>query len=406
MDLYVFNPENDLALANFGKNFIPPRSALTMRDDLAVLPLWWAGCGDAVLVPSAEAACRFAAGYGGWIPDVQWVSDAAVSGLQAVSPWGWSPLFVNEMRKSGCPDRLLPDDDWLATYRILSGRRQAVDLLEALIRDEAFGRQWRDRLCGRSYYCTSEADIMRCLSAYGDTILKAPWSGSGKGLRLGRGGYVPPLVGWCRRLLEEQGGVVVEPLYDRKFDFAYEYFVEADRVVYKGLSVFATTLRGTYGGNWVAPERVKEKWLSAYVPEDLQAGLRQAQAEWLSRRLCGKYQGWLGIDMMCCVSPQTGGYVVHPCVEINLRRTMGVVSLYLSRYLHPRSQAYFSITYDKRDGALSADHDRQQVAEPLGMEEAKIRKGYLSLTPVYGHTHYRAALHVADHDLSGLIVSE
>jgi len=41
--MYLFNPENDLALANFSLNYTPPASAIRMAEELAVLPIWYAG---------------------------------------------------------------------------------------------------------------------------------------------------------------------------------------------------------------------------------------------------------------------------------------------------------------------------------------------------------------------------
>jgi len=40
------------------------------------------------------------------------------------------------------------------------------------------------------------------------------------------------------------------------------------------------------------------------------------------------YRGPFGLDMM--VVKGDGGFLLHPCVEINLRRTMGHVALLLS----------------------------------------------------------------------------
>jgi hypothetical protein len=41
----------------------------------------------------------------------------------------------------------------------------------------------------------------------------------------------------------------------------------------------------------------------------------------------GKYQGPFGIDMMVVSTADKDGFLLHPCVEINLRRTMGHVAL-------------------------------------------------------------------------------
>ena len=40
-----------------------------------------------------------------------------------------------------------------------------------------------------------------------------------------------------------------------------------------------------------------------------------------------KYQGPLGVDMMIVAGAEGQGFLLHPCVEINLRRTMGHVAL-------------------------------------------------------------------------------
>ena len=47
-------------------------------------------------------------------------------------------------------------------------------------------------------------------------------------------------------------------------------------------------------------------------------------------RLKGKYKGPLGVDMMIVKDYLAGGYFLHPCVEVNLRRTMGHVALSIS----------------------------------------------------------------------------
>jgi hypothetical protein len=42
------------------------------------------------------------------------------------------------------------------------------------------------------------------------------------------------------------------------------------------------------------------------------------------------YTGPFGIDMMIVARPDRQGLLLHPCVEINVRRTMGHVALSLS----------------------------------------------------------------------------
>ena len=51
--LYIFNPEHDLALASGETNYMAPASARRMASELALLPMWYAEEGSAVLAPSA-----------------------------------------------------------------------------------------------------------------------------------------------------------------------------------------------------------------------------------------------------------------------------------------------------------------------------------------------------------------
>ena len=47
--------------------------------------------------------------------------------------------------------------------------------------------------------------------------------------------------------------------------------------------------------------------------------------------LLGSYRGPFGVDMMVVPRPDANGFLLHPCVEINLRRTMGHVALAIGR---------------------------------------------------------------------------
>ena len=46
--------------------------------------------------------------------------------------------------------------------------------------------------------------------------------------------------------------------------------------------------------------------------------------------LSGRYTGPFGVDMMVVRHADGAGHSIHPCVELNLRRTMGHVALHLT----------------------------------------------------------------------------
>ena len=144
-------------------------------------------------------------------------------------------------------------------------------------------------------------------------------------------------MAWVTNILKAQGSIMAEPYYNKVRDFGMEFEADAEgRIHYLGLSLFHT-VNGAYEGNILATEAVKREMISRYVSVCLLDSIKQKITEQL--RLLG-YVGPFGIDMMI-VKPGEGNHNsqlsivncqlgLHPCVEINLRRTMGHVALSIS----------------------------------------------------------------------------
>ena len=127
---------------------------------------------------------------------------------------------------------------------------------------------------------------------------------------------------------------MVEPLYNKVKDFGMEFFSDGEgHVNYLGLSLFHTE-NGAYTGNVLATEKVKQEIISRYIPTELLKNVQEKICQELGETYRGKYRGPFGIDMMAVHNGQwsmvNGQCSLHPCVEINLRRTMGHVALALS----------------------------------------------------------------------------
>lgn len=390
MKLFVFNPENDLALANNQWNFIAPASARKMRQDLETLPVWWTSTDDRVWVSrnpehhyfkSLKLEDRFTV-----FPGEDSVSQ--------VAPWGWSPLLAAQLRQAGVDASLLPDEAGMNTLREYSGRAYAVSVLEQLRAAASAHPKWADSLCGRSFFCTSIGQIEELFRQYPHTILKALWSGSGKGLRLGTSSLEAPLTGWCSRLIREQGGVVVEPLYNKVCDLACEFYSDGQgHVYYEGLSLFTTTHQCAYSGNRVAKEVEKEDALSEWLDLRLLDWVSCELIHILQSGPARTYTGPLGVDMMVCRSDD-GAFLLHPCVEINLRMTMGMVALRLQKWLSDGVEGRFYIDYSADSSVLNQRAREDASRRPPLFRDGKMVSGCLPLTPVYSDTCYRACLEI------------
>ena len=328
MTLHIFNPEHDLALACNMKNFTAPHAARALRAGLGFIPVLWAKPGDCVLVEDADyaakaykrlmgKACRPSA-------EVMFVEKEQLDSLAVsdVEPWGWDTAVRNTLLRCGVDKRCLPDLVTMDAVRTLSHRSFARELLLEL-------RRLPDTV-GEAFLCRSMGDIAPIVDRYGSVIVKAPWSSSGRGLRFVTELGEPHLMGWLNNMLKAQGCLMVEPYQKKVKDFGMEFWSDGEgRVTYQGLSLFQT-VNGAYTGNLLATENAKLEIITRYIPETLIELVKVNVKNFLGARLKHIYRGPLGIDMMIVPRTDKEGFLIHPCVEINLRRTMGHVAIQLA----------------------------------------------------------------------------
>jgi len=291
MVLHVFNPSHDEALAAASPYYTPRPAARRMEAELARLPDLWRAEEDAVFDLSERT------------PFAAW------DRVERIEPWGWDARLSHLLRKRGAPERLLPTDAALAHIRRLSSRETAVRLL-SLVRADVAGT------VGESRFCRDLSGIRP-----GD-VLKAPWSCSGRGVFRAA---TDPGLRRAARILRKQGGIAAESYVAHEQDFAMEFFYQDGVLRYEGLSLFRTSASGAYVGNVVAAENELRRRLLGddAALAHIYNKVCRAVCRHLPPLLGEDYEGPLGIDMMLC------GGRIHPCVEINLRQTMGRVALRL-----------------------------------------------------------------------------
>lgn len=396
MRIHLFNPDNDLALANGDTHYLPPRNVRRMALDLAMLPAWWAEDGDAVMLPEGYPKYHLEQ-HSNKITiklDTEWITDEETLPYAPLSPWGWNAALIRRLALRGASPDHLPSAEQMEAIRRLSSRASAVEVL-GNVRNSL--QRENHPLTGESWMCHTDEEVERCIDAHLHTMLKAPWSGSGKGLRRGtRGGYRPPLSGWCTHLLTRQGGVVVEPLYNKVCDFAMEFHLaEGDgEAAFVGYSLFVTNANGAYEGNLLMSDAEIEQHLTSFVPLGTLHAVRGVLLDELSRLLRHDYHGYVGVDMMVCADDADGSFRLHPCVEINLRMNMGVVShLLYERLVMPGAKGRFVVEYYPTPEALGNTHRRRTEELPLQLSaDGHICSGYLPLTPIGRETQYVAAM--------------
>ena len=289
--IYIFNPEHDLCIANGDENFVPPRSAMGFAKENTDL---------------SKHLRR---------PNKQ---------RRPIIPWGWNHSLKKRLINEGVDPAILPSEEELQFIRTHSRREFALDVHSRLCCEDS-------QVIGPDYriIATSLSEIKSFLSANDSAVLKSPLSGSGKGIRFVRERLSESDEGWCRRTLDKQGSVIVERRFEIIKECAMLFECHHDGIDFIGYSQFESK-NGAYSRNILASNEDIEDMIAGYIPRDTLIAIREDLTAILADTLAGHYEGFLGVDQMIC---QTDSPVFIPVSEINLRMTMGLIAR--NQYDHP-----------------------------------------------------------------------
>lgn len=309
MILCIFNPEHDLCLGNGDKNFVPPASALRFAREQAGLMAGLYG---------TETRCMGAMDFGPW----------ALEDVDEVVMWGVDSRTVAVLKKAGMPEGWMPSDEMVVRVRRLQHRRESLSLQQEV-----------DALWGDSAPSAASRmdEIEERLETEVDVVLKAPWSGAGRGLRWLRGKLSEHDRMWARKVMRQQDCVMVEPRRKVVLDYAREYWVGDDGPEYIGYSLFGTE-NGVYRGNTILTETQIEQRLEEASTAERVALTNSHVDAWVRAKLADCYRGPLGVDLYVDDRglPHVG--------EVNLRHTMGMLAVAEARGDHGLLAQYLTKT--------------------------------------------------------------
>jgi hypothetical protein len=404
-ELHLFNPGHEMEILYSKSHYTQPYTVQKMCADLELLPIWYAGAGTYTLVRNNKATQFIASLPREFKPNL---SSPMVLSLMMkelyrrrkaemkpnlphleAACWGISPRSISvfhEMQQAGM-DIDVPE--WKDELTDLTRRQTSAEALKKLlaifpITPAPEIPQFFSDLEGIEKYLKEHRPPY---------VMKTPFSSSGKGLFwLNENSLDTRVTGWINGVLKKQSAVSIEPVLDKIFDFAAEFYADGKgEISYVGLSVFETQ-QGQFVGCMVGTQENLMKRLNEYISaEDYMYLVEQVRV--VLKEICGtKYKGYMGVDMMIYNTPD-GNYAVHPFVELNLRYTIGLIAMQFSRqFVHPESQGMLRIVYYVY--AAYKEHLKMMEASPVTIEDGKIRSGYYLLCPVNKDTHYLAIVDI------------
>ena len=196
----------------------------------------------------------------------------------------------HELLKRGIAASLLPSEEEIAIIRELQHRSTILPLQPDCHAVHTLG------------------EMEALLSEREHWVMKAPWSGAGRGLRWVHGTLTDIDRDWLLKTVEHQRCVIAEPRRDVVADLALEYM----NGIFIGYSYFKTG-SGVYKENIAMTDDEIERTFPVLAA-------RQRVEPWLNENIWSRYRGPLGVDLM--VDAQGQVFVS----EINFRHTMGMVA--------------------------------------------------------------------------------
>lgn len=368
-----------------------PQAIRWLAQDLALLPIWYAEPGSSVLVVQNSDKA-----YYDYLKDlfdldtfllIESDTDFTKLDLQPY-PWGWNLAVRRKFERLGFAEIRLKSTQEIDVVRNLSSRVWMRLLLNSLPLNSS--------LCGESEVLRNLDDLLSVAIDFERFLLKAPFSGSGRGLKWCRYGLDKASLSWFDNTIKQQKAVIAEPIYERVEDFAMEFeILDSAQIDFIGYSYFKTTDNGVYLGNHLLSDdefclRIEHE----YFEDGFLLSVRQQLMQVLLAHYGQGYRGVLGVDMMVCKA-NDGSFKLHPCVEVNLRMNMGVVARrFYERYVSQGKQGSFAVDFSKTKGEALALHLERQKKHPLVLEEGKIVSGYLSLSAITSESRCQAWVRV------------
>lgn len=320
--LYVFNPETDYALASDREYYTAPASIIELRKKEALLPAIYAQLGDAILLLDDPM---------GSIHELKYYNYIQEKGLKIISlstaidyyetlknyevrPWGWNKNIRRILLDQIGYLKNIPGYKTIETIRELSHRRLTIQFLKEM-----------QVIISNEIEIPMEIfDINIALEIFKSNkylFYKAPWSSSGRGILLTDDLDIKHVEPWVKGIIQKQGSVMVEKAYDKKLDFASEWFINDDGVKFLGFSVFNTSRRGKYHSNIYGSQEELKSIIEFNSKQNINEIIKYQQII-LQKIIAPHYNGPLGIDMLV-----TSLGNINPCLEVNLRYTMGMINL-------------------------------------------------------------------------------
>lgn len=395
VELFIMNPSCEMAIASGVAAYTPPKQIALFEQLIEQIPIWFISSSSYLLVercPSTEyidSLTEILGSTPNFITPVR-LRELTSQGLDIdIKLWGLTPAIEKGIqsitKRSGVCLNQPKAAQWCSTLRNFVSRHFALEILtKSLERVETFSNL-RDIVSVESLpnIAYSIDEIESFMKQNSSSVLKSPWSSSGRGVMFVKGGNLEEIdKRWCSSVLKLQDSVMVEHRLERVIDFSLHFdIVESGAVNYVGLVSFNTDLRGNYNGSNI--EALPKSFIEeTALTEDIFNRVANdiVLPELVNSGIGDIYSGSLGVDGIVYRSEVDGSIKINPCLEINVRESMGRVTLSLRDKLAEGAAGVWSI---ERLGAeidpIAYDCDMRMRYPLQFSDRGEVKSGYFPM---------------------------
>jgi hypothetical protein len=353
-NIYYFNPTCELAIANGSFSYMPPLLLQEMEFDLSILPYVFCTENDFVLTENLPSSgfLKMLANAGFKLPEFCRLADLESlpnNSFDAIYPWGWSPAahFKLKNLKEKCSEtfKMSPVFNWSPGYKLLFERSASLDFLAGILNNNPPDWFIGKEMVGKKVTSSKEIEVL--LLKHSPLVLKAPLSSSGRGIQIIRKTQLnTPNRQWISGVLKQQNYLIAEPYLEKLMDLSFQFQVLPNsKVNYLGHSIFETNSNGQYSGTFIRPQLnkfINEKnipELESMIEET--ANLLKSALE--TSAYAVEHRGFLGVDAL--VFRSENHLMMQPCIEINSRMNMGILTMFLEGVFHREAKGKFKLFY-------------------------------------------------------------
>ena len=397
-NIYYFNPTCELAIANGSFSYQAPLLLQEMERDLSILPFVFCTENDTVMTDNPPSAdfLQILADAGFRLPKFCSLTDLESlpnNSFDAIYPWGWSPAahFKLKNLKEKCSEtfKTSPIFNWSTEYKLLFERSTSLNFLVEVLNNNLPDWFISREMIGKKVNSCEEIDIL--LKSHSPLVLKAPLSSSGRGIQIIRKTQLnTPNKQWISGVLKQQDYLIAEPFLEKLIDLSFQFQVlPSSEVNYLGYSIFETNSNGQYKGTFIRPKLnqfADEKYATEleFMIEET-ANVLKTTLETSAYGI--EHRGFLGVDAL--IFKNGKHLMMQPCIEINSRMNMGILTMFLERRFHPESKGKFELFYGTQ-GEFKAFAAEKIQSNPPIFRDGLYYSGFIPLVEPGKETKFGA----------------